>query len=266
MRALEPDTEGYVDRDGVKLHYEVFGQGAPTLLLLPTWTVVHARFWNAQVPYLARHFQVVTYDGPGNGRSDRPEVPAPYRYEVQGRSVLAVLDATGTDRAVLAALSEGAQWALWAAAHHPERVLGSVFIGPTVDLDLGREAWSQPFDEPYASTEGWARYNRHDWLEHWEEFLEFFFFSQCFTEPHSTKQDEATLRGWCARVRRPVLVIHGDKDEISPRRCGEALARATGGRLVVLEGAGHLPQARDPVKVNRLIREFAGSHQGRGPA
>src|SRR5215218_4034894 len=137
MRAREPDTEGYVDRDGFKLHWEAFGDGEPTLLLLPTWTVVHARFWKAQVPYLARHFRIVTYDGPGNGRSDRPEVPAPYRYEVQGRSVLAVLDATGTDRAVLVSLSEGGQWALWAAAHHPGRVLGNVFICPTVDLELG---------------------------------------------------------------------------------------------------------------------------------
>ena len=84
MRAREPDADGFVDRDGVKLHWEVFGDGEPTLLLLPTWTVVHARFWKAQVPYLARHFRVVTYDGPGNGRSDRPLDPGPYGYEEEG--------------------------------------------------------------------------------------------------------------------------------------------------------------------------------------
>ena len=72
MRAREPDADGFVDRGGVKLHWEVFGDGETTLLLLPTWTIIHARFWKAQVPYLARHFRVVTYDGPGNGRSDRP--------------------------------------------------------------------------------------------------------------------------------------------------------------------------------------------------
>ena len=88
MRAREPDATGYVDQGGVKLHYEVFGDGTPTLLLMPTWTIVHARFWKAQVPYLARHFRVVTYDGPGNGRSDQPLAPAPYRYEAQGRSAL----------------------------------------------------------------------------------------------------------------------------------------------------------------------------------
>jgi pimeloyl-ACP methyl ester carboxylesterase len=285
MRAREPDADGIVDRDGVKLHYEVFGAGSPTLLLLPAWNVVNARFWKAQVPYLARHFRVVTYDGPGNGRSSRPLDPAPYGYEAEGRSAVAVLDATGTDRAVLVSLSMGADWALWMAACHPERVLGSVFIGPSVAL----EAYDDPepegpaFDEPYVSTEGWAKYNRHYWLDHFEDFLEFFF-AQCFPERHSTKQiedgvgwglestpevliamegaprpDEATVRGWCAASRCPVLVVHGDKDRISPLGSGRALAEATGGALVVIEGGGHIVLARDPVKVNLLVREFAGS-------
>ena len=285
MRAREADSDGFIDRGGVKLHWESFGAGEPTLLLLPAWTIVHARFWKAQVPYLARHFRVVTYDGPGNGRSDRPLDPAPYGYEAEGRSAVAVLDATGTERAVLVSLSMGAQWALWVTAHHPGRVLGNVFVGPSIDLGLGNEEWQlpQPFDEPYTSTEGWAKYNRQYWLEQYEDFLEFFF-SECFTEPHSTKQvedcvgwglettphvliavaaapeaDEATLLGWCARGRRPALVLHGDEDEISPVHCGAALAQATGGRLVVLEGAGHIPMARDPVKVNLLIRDFAES-------
>jgi pimeloyl-ACP methyl ester carboxylesterase len=283
MRALEADTEGFVDRDGVKLHYEVFGDGRPTLLLLPAWTIIHARSWKAQVPYLARQFRVVTYDGPGNGRSERPLHPAPYGYEAEGRSAVAVLDATGTERAVLVSLSMGAQWALWVTAHHPGRVLGNVFIGPSLDLESWEEDVVPPFDEPYTNTAGWAKYNRHYWLEHWRDFLEFFF-SQCFTEPHSTKQvedgvgwglettpqvliavehapvpDETTIRDWCARVRRPVLVVHGSDDRIAPLSSGEALAGATRGRLVVLDGAGHMPNTRDPVKVNRLIREFAGS-------
>jgi Glycosyltransferase family 28 C-terminal domain len=61
----------------------------------------------------------------------------------------------------------------------------------------------------------------------------------------------------CARVRCPVLVIHGDEDAIRPHAQGAALAAATGGTLVTLEGSGHLPHARDPVKVNLLLRDFA---------
>ena len=71
-RARYPDEEGYVERDGVRLFYEVYGSGEPTVLLLPTWSIVHSRHWKMQIPYLARHCRVLTFDGRGNGRSDRP--------------------------------------------------------------------------------------------------------------------------------------------------------------------------------------------------
>jgi pimeloyl-ACP methyl ester carboxylesterase len=112
MRAREPDVDGYVEQGGVKIHYEAFGEGEPTLLLLPTWTIIHKRFLKAQIGYLDRHVRPVTHDGPGNGHSDRPEDPAAYRHATQLEYALAVLDATGTDRAVVAGLWQGSAWAL----------------------------------------------------------------------------------------------------------------------------------------------------------
>ena len=72
-RARYPDESGYVERDGVRLYYEVYGSGEPTVFLLPTWSIIHSRHWKMQIPYLARHCRVLTFDGRGNGRSDRPE-------------------------------------------------------------------------------------------------------------------------------------------------------------------------------------------------
>ena len=71
-RARYPDSSGYIKRDGVRLYYEVYGSGEPTVLLLPTWSIIHSRHWKMQIPYLARHCRVITFDGRGNGRSDRP--------------------------------------------------------------------------------------------------------------------------------------------------------------------------------------------------
>jgi pimeloyl-ACP methyl ester carboxylesterase len=108
MRAVEPVSSGYVERDGVKLFWEQFGDGEPTIALLPTWSIAHSRHWKFQVPYLARHFRVVTFDGRGCGRSDRPTEPSAYSYLEFAADALAVLDSTGTERAVLAGLSMGA--------------------------------------------------------------------------------------------------------------------------------------------------------------
>ncbi len=281
MRARYPDQAGYVERDGVRLAYEVFGAGDQTILLLPTWSIVHARHWKAQVPYVARHFRVVTFDGRGNGRSDRPKGPKAYTEREFAADALAIMDATGSDRAALVSLSRGALWALLLAAEHPERVTVAAFIGPSVPLaPPNPERAKYPFGDPLDTDEGWAKFNKHYWRKDYRGFLEFFF-SQAFGESHSTKQIEDCV-GWgldttpetlidtaeaialspedvrdlAARVRCPVLVIHGDEDAIVPHARGAALAERTGGTLVTMQGSGHLPHARDPIRVNLLLRDF----------
>src|SRR3954465_11080370 len=120
MRAREPDESGFVGRDGVRIYYEVHGAGDTTVLLLPTWSIVHSRHWKMQVPYLARHSRVLLFDGRGNGLSDRPE--RGYAAADYVADALAVMDATGTRRAHLVSLSLGAQRALLLAGEHPQRV------------------------------------------------------------------------------------------------------------------------------------------------
>jgi pimeloyl-ACP methyl ester carboxylesterase len=281
-RARYPDAEGYVERDGVRVAWERYGDGEPTVFLLPTWSIVHSRFWKAQISYLARHFQVLTFDGRGNGRSDRPAGALAYTEREFAADALAVMDATATPRAALVSLSCGALWSTLLAADHPDRVAGLVYLGPAVGLAPPHpERAVHSFLEPLDTDEGWAKYNQHYWRRDYRGFLEYFF-SRCLTEPHSTKQHEdcvdwalemspetlidteqglllcalESFQRQCHRVRCPVLVIHGDDDAIRPHAQGAALAAATRGRLVTLAGAGHLPQARDPVKVNLLIREF----------
>jgi pimeloyl-ACP methyl ester carboxylesterase len=287
-RARYPDAEGFAERDGVRLFWERYGDGETTVFLLPTWSIVHSRFWKAQIPYLARHYRVLTFDGRGNGRSDRPSGAAAYTEVEFAADALAVLDATATRRAVLVSLSCGALWSTVLAADHPDRVAGAFYIGPAVGLAPPHpERAVHSFLEPLDTEAGWAKYNQHFWLRDYRRFLDFFF-SRCLTERHSTKQHEdcvgwalemapetlidaqqgllvcglASFRERCAGVRCPVVVVHGDEDAIRPHAQGAALAEATGGRLVTLAGSGHLPQARDPVKVNLLIREFVESLGG----
>jgi pimeloyl-ACP methyl ester carboxylesterase len=284
MRARYPDCAGTVVRDGVEIRYERYGQGWPAILLLPTWSLVHSRHWKMQVPYLARHFTVVCFDGRGSGGSGRPP-PEPDAYtDVQFASdSLAVMDAAGIETAILASVSCGASWALRLCAEHPDRVLGSVFIAPAAPLvpplaERRVQRFGEVFDDPV----GWQTYNAHYWKIHYPEFVTFMV-GRIFTDPHSTKQiedatgwaleidgetlaathlgleccDAATTRRLAARIACPVLVIHGTDDAVRSYAEGAALADCTGGALTTFAGAGHFPHVRDPVRVNLLIKQFA---------
>jgi pimeloyl-ACP methyl ester carboxylesterase len=279
-RARYPDESGYVEREGVRLHYEVYGSGSPTIVLLPTWSIIHSRQWKMQIPYLARHYRVLTFDGRGSGRSDKPTGAEAYADKEFVADAVAVLDATTTDQAVLVGFSHSGATAIQLAAAHPERALGALVIGPA--LPLGQplpERVRYSFDDVLDTDEGWAKYNRHYWQRDYAGFVEFFM-TEMFPEPHSTKQIEDAV-GWglendadtltltvgnprdpaeaqeiCRRVRCPVLVIHGVEDRQVSYTRGVAIAEATGGALVLLEGSGHAPHLRDPVKVNLLLRDF----------
>lgn len=290
-----PDVSDAVVRDGVRIPYAVHGDrdGVPTVLLLPTWSLVHSRWWRAQVPYLAKHMRVVTFDGRGNGEADRPVGAAAYTDEMFAAA--AVLDATGTAEAVVVGYSSGVAWSIHLAANHPERVRGIVALGPSCQLDGvtqdrpgGGRRRQLAWDAHLETTEGWAKYNREYWLNGgYDDYVDFFA-RKIFTEPHSTKQIEDCVR-WAhettpetlayttagqmgldgarwtplepllAQLRCPVLVVHGTEDAVRPARIGERLAELTGGDLVLVEGGGHGLAARDPVLINRMIKEFVMS-------
>jgi pimeloyl-ACP methyl ester carboxylesterase/predicted glycosyltransferase len=288
-RACYPDVEGYLDRDGVRVWYEAYGTGEPTVLLYPTWEIAHSRSWKLQIPYLSRHCRVVTFDRRGNGRSDRPEDPAACHPENAPGDAVAVLDEIGAEQAVLVVwCGDGDDVML--AAEHPDRITGLVLISS--DLQLSAEPAAEEaaaagvtydFDaEPEGTPGGWGKWNRHYWLRDWPGFLEFFF-AQVFSEPHSTKQIEDAI-GWgletdpqtilramktpwpheretalrlCAQIRCPTLVIQGSADAVvGPARGAAVAAAIPGARLVTIEGSGHGPHLRDPVRTNLILRDF----------
>jgi pimeloyl-ACP methyl ester carboxylesterase len=283
-RARYPDTTGNVIReDDTRIFYEVYGTGDPAIVFAPSWSIVHSRIWKAQIPYFARHHRVVTFDPRGNGRSDRPDSSAAYAEEEMARDILAVMDAVGLDRAVLVSLSLGAQRALITSGLAPERIAGLVFICPSVPVGDARQDRDIDLDVTDAPDEGWGRYNASSWRRDYRGFLEFFF-GRCFTEPHSTKAiedavawgmeigpedlilsdegpslDEARTRALCAEVRCPTLVIQGDEDAVTGVGRGVGLAAAIpGATFLEIRGGGHIPNARDPVRVNLAIRDFLG--------
>ncbi|MFN3685821.1 alpha/beta fold hydrolase [Salinarimonas sp.] len=284
MRAKEPEaTMSVVAGDGVRIHAEIYGSGTETMLFVPPWSIVHSRIYKGQVPYFSERFRCIAYDPRGNGSSDRPEAVEAYALERCVGDALAVLDATGTERAVLVGLSLGGLVACMLAAHHPERVAAAILVGTVATIGP-----SHPYMRPEhfraqrIDPSGWDKYNRDHWLRDYADFADFFVRQIC-SEPHATKQIEDAL-GWAAqtsgevlvrtiearaiapsfdtsaqmyrRIACPVLAIHGDDDRIQPHGRAVAVVEATGGELLTIEGGGHNPLGRYPARCNTAIAEF----------
>ena len=160
------------------------------------------------------------------------------------------MDATATEQAVLVSLSKGAQFLLEMARLAPARVAGAVFVGPMFpytpsqySILLNPRVVKSVFGRRVPAYRWWLRMNAVHWRENYSDFADWFI-SRCFPEPHSTKgvedgvewaldtdpetliatalgavhRDRRTLRQLAGNLNCPVLVVHGDRDAITPPR------------------------------------------------
>jgi len=281
MRALEPTQIGCLQLAGFEIGFEVFGPAAArTVLLLSPWQIVHGRIWKMQTAYLARYYQVVVVDPPGNGLGERTLDPAAFDYDRIAEQTVGLLDHLGLERAAVVGLSRSCRYSLLLAARFAERIQSVVLIGAVMRVPEPPLADDPSFWQPRDRYAGWNKYNAHYWRAHYADFLDFFF-GEVFSEPFSTKGREDACH-WglettpeiliqtqrarapslstaemVVRVRCPVLLLHGDADRICPLSNSQSLAAARPDwELVTLAGSGHAPQARDPVRVNLLLKDF----------
>jgi pimeloyl-ACP methyl ester carboxylesterase len=289
MRAKLPSEEGFIDRGGVKLRYEVYGDGPETMVFIPPWAIVHSRVYKAQLPYFSERFRCITFDPRGNGKSDRPADVASYSLENYVADAIAVMDATNTGSAVVVGLSYGGLLASVLAAHHPERVRAAILVGTASTIGPGYPYMTpQHFLAQRETFEGWNKYNREHWLADYPDFADHFI-RNIFTEPHSSKQIEDGVE-WAQetsgavlaktvdaraippsfdvseamfrKIACPVLMIHGENDQIQPIARARVVAEVIGAELVIIPGGGHNLLGRFPAKCNALIVDFLDRRLG----
>ncbi len=266
---VQPASEGFAERDGVRLWYATWGTRGPWLAFAPIFQITHSQMLKATVPYLSQHFRVLTMDGRGNGRSDRPHGQDAYTFEHYYQDFLAVLDAARVDRTAVIGISATTMTALRLAGEHPERVSHVIIAGGYADSLI-------PDPKIAEKVRGESEKMRADWAS----YLDWFFGSLVFVEPHSTKPYEDAVRyGWASsgevvdwarngwlnrdvrelarKVKCPTLVIHGDGDRRVFHQKGREIAELVpGARLLTVGGGGHITAARDPVVFNRAVRDF----------
>ena len=268
------EDEGWAEGSGARIAWKRYGKGEPTVLFIPTWNIVDSRVSHHQVSHLAPRATVITYDPRGAGESDRP--PSGYGFEQHMDDALAVLDRTGTERAIVITASRGINPAVLLAVRHPDRVSGLVGVAPYMDFEPEED---EGFWLEASGHDGWDMYNAGYWRQDWPGFVRFFM-GEVFSEPDSEdtirelvsigleaspevliqqerEQDWTLAPPLLGSVGCPTLLIHGDDDRTTPLALVEAIDDGIpDSRLVVLTGSGHRPDIRNPELVDPPITEF----------
>src|SRR3974377_1479552 len=132
-----------LDRNGVRIYYEVHGDGPP-LILTHGYSSTSA-MWREQIAALSKHHKLILWDMRGHGRSDYPEAPNAYSEAMTVADIAALLDEVGARQAIVGGLSLGGYMSLAFYRAHPERVAALLIIdtGPGFKKDEARAAWNR---------------------------------------------------------------------------------------------------------------------------
>ena len=281
--------------DGTELAVRAAGDPADPVLLLSHGFSLDMSEWCDLWPELARDFRVVAFDHRSHGRS-APAAHGDLSLRSMGRDIAAVLEAVAPERpAVVIGHSMGAMAILAMAEQRPElfgpRVAGVVLIGAaSSDLLRGamgsvtellrprlgstraaakrvdrlrRAVLSGPVDVSgvVARVTQFGPHAPHRVVDHVVALAQQTA-SEVWTDalPELMEMD---LRHAVPRIRVPALVVVGELDRVTPPAAAIELAGALpDGRLVVLDGAGHIPMLERPVELERELRAFARAALG----
>jgi pimeloyl-ACP methyl ester carboxylesterase len=272
-----------VTDDGVRLAYDETGSG-DVVVFVHEFGGDH-RSWEPQVRHFSRWYRCVTYAARGFPPSDVPTEPERYSQERAVADLLAVVDATGAERAFVVGNSMGGFAALHFALRHPDRASGVVVAGcgygahpdAAEKFRADSAAVAEAFEtEGSAAMSRWygvgpARVQFQDkdprgHAEHVRVLAEHDPVGAALTMRgvQMARPSLYDLREELAACQVPVLVIAGDEDDgvletdlmlkRTLPRCG----------LAVLPRSGHVTNLEEPVLFNGLVERFlTGVRSGR---
>ena len=245
-----------LDRDGVKIHYEVTGDG-PALLLTHGYSAT-GEMWQGQLATLSPHFKVITWDMRGHGASDYPQDQAAYSEEATVADMAALLDAVGAEQAIIGGLSLGGYMSLAFHRAHPKRTRALLIIdtGPGYKNDQARDGWN-------ANAIRRAERLEADGLGD---------LSKASAEVRQARHRDATGLARAARgmltqrdarvieslpgVGVPSVVIVGAQDTPFLAASDYMAAKIPGAKKIIIEGAGHSVNIDKPEAFNAALMSF----------
>ena len=244
-----------LDRDGVKIHYEVHGSG-PTILLSHGYSST-ARMWDGQIAALKDRYQVVVWDMRGHGESDYPADQSLYSEALTVGDMTALLDQVGARTAIIAGLSLGGYMSLAFAASHPERVRALMLFdtGPGFRNPEARRQWNERAEARAVDleTKGLAdsgggsetRLGRHRSAQ-----------GLAGAARGMLAQQDSSLIESLPRIAVPTLVVVGSEDTHFLAAADYMAGKIPGAQKTIIPGAGHAANIDQPAAFNRAVQEF----------
>lgn len=258
-------------RDGATLHGLVTGQG-PTLLLV-TGLSGTAAFWSSTAAALARSFRVISFDQRGIGASSRGS--APCTIDQLAEDCFSVLDATGTDRAVVLGHSTGGCIGQAMARLAPGRldglILSATWLRPSrymTSLFGTRRAILAANPHAYAATSALMSYPPN-WIEaNWAAYEAALAAAPVSAQAQQIVRERIdALMSFdgsdaVASLAMPIKIMGARDDIVVPAFLQEELAAALpGSRKTILETGGHLFPVSRPDAFTASVAEWIGELQ-----
>ena len=248
-----------IDREGVKIYYEVHGEG-PAILLSHGYSST-SEMWRGQIEILSRSHRIIIWDMRGHGRTDYPDNPSEYSEDKTVADMTAILEAVGADQAIVGGLSLGGYMTLAFNLAHPERVRALLLIdtGPGFKSDEARERWNKHalnigqrletealnYLSSLSKERAMSSHRSADGLARAARGM--------------LTQRDARVINSLPNIKVPALVVVGANDTAFLDAAGYMTAKIPNATKVVIPNAGHAVNLDQPEAFNRAALKFLES-------
>lgn len=254
--------------NGIELAYQVFGMGAPLILLHGGFGSVE--MFGPNVELLAAGHRVIGVDLQSHGRS--PAADRPMRFETMADDIAALMRELKLERAAVMGFSLGGTVALRTAIQHPEMVERLVLVSTVFkrrgwhnEMTAGMDAMGPEIAEPFKQTPMYETYERiAPRVEDWPVLV---------TQITTAMKRDYDWSAEVAKLPMPVMIVAGDADGLPPSHAVEFFVLLGGGkrdanwdrsgmtqhRLAILPGLTHYDINLSPTLSEAVIPFLDGA-------
>lgn len=264
-----------ISANGIEIYYEQHGHGQPLVLISGLGYTLWQ--WHRMVPYLAEHFQVITFDNRGVGKTDKPT--GPYSAQMLANDTVGLLNALGLGKAAIMGHSMGGFIAQAIALEHPDAVekliLCSTNFGGPHHVPITEQAMkvlSDVSSDPLtrfknglvvSTAPGWAE--KHPAMI--QQWIEWRLANPIEPEPYQAQfaiglnllPESAAFETKLSQLKVPTLILFGAEDKVVPSDNAALLAdKIPDSKIMIFSNAGHFFPIEIPETASQAVIEFAG--------